>query len=413
MTRRQATIFAWTLCALCIVSVSVQAVITLAGPTAPQTAFDMVELFGWGLTIPILFAVPAAVIISRQPGNMVGWLMMLPVLTIANPLPVILLPLTAPPAVLTPGLWLLFWLSGWSWIPVIFPVFLIPLHFPTGRPPSPRWRWVNWLAVGMWLFFIIVVSFAENIGPLNADWTLPNPIGLLSDQVLVVVFGVVWGLGLATLAIAGVASLFVRYRRADYVEREQIKWLLYATGLFASYYTLSFLGLSDDSRSSALFDLLFVLGLGGIPVSIAIAILRYRLYDIDIIIRRTLTYALLTGILALVYFGSVVLLQTLVQQATDEQSPLVIVLSTLLIAALFTPVRRRVQRFIDRRFYRSRYDAQQVLARFAQRARDEVELERLSAELVGVVAETMQPEAATLWLKPAPLRMEASGRVEP
>jgi len=401
MTRRQATIIAWTLCGLCIVSVSFQAVITLAGPYAPQTAFDMVQLFGWGLTIPILFAVPAALIISRQPANMVGWLMMLPALTIANPLQAILLPLTDPPAVLTPGLWLLFWLSGWSWIPVIFSVFLIPLHFPTGRPPSPRWRWINWLAIGMWLFFIIVVSFAENIGPLNADWTLPNPIGLLNDQVLVVVFGVVWGLGLATLAIAGVASLFVRYRRADYVEREQIKWLLYATCLFASYY-ISLMGLSDDARSSALFDLLFVLGLGGIPISIAIAILRYRLYDIDIIIRRTLVYAALTAMLALVYFGMVVLLQGLIGSLTGaEQSPVVIVVSTLLIAALFTPLRRKVQELIDRRFYRRKYIAEQVLAGFGRTARDETDLDALTAEMVRIVEETMRPERVAVWLQPA------------
>ena len=137
-----------------------------------------------------------------------------------------------------------------------------------------------------------------------------------------------------------------------------------------------------------------------IPASIGIAILRYRLFDIDLIIRKTLQYAALSALLALVYFGSVVLLQTVVGQATDAQSPLVIVVSTLLIAALFAPLRKRVQTAVDRRFYRQKYDAQQVLAQFAITARDETDMDKLTAELVRVVQETMQPEQVSVWLKP-------------
>jgi hypothetical protein len=189
----------------------------------------------------------------------------------------------------------------------------------------------------------------------------------------------------------------IRFRRVGGVEREQIKWLFYAAAIFAFTYVPSFI-LTDFTDPENLWSFLWVFGMLSIPLAIAIAILRYRLYDIDIIIRRTLQYALLTALLALVYFGGVVLLQSLFESITGEQSAIAIVLSTLVIAALFAPLRLRIQKSIDKRFYRHRYDAEQALASFASTARDEVDLDELTAALVRVVDDTMQPEMVSLWL---------------
>jgi hypothetical protein len=201
---------------------------------------------------------------------------------------------------------------------------------------------------------------------------------------------------LTGLLILGAITLFLRYRGGSTLERLQLRWLL--VGVMAQF-GLLFLstGLAEmlniDSRLvSALYGVI-------IPIAIGIAILRYRLYDIDIIIRKTLIYSILTGILALIYFGGVVLAQQVLRAATGEAPDITIVLSTLLIAALFRPLRRRIQNIIDRRFYRRKYDAEQMLARFNQTLRDEVDIETLRGHLVGVVQETMQPTKVALWVK--------------
>jgi hypothetical protein len=392
---------AWVLAALCTLGALVQLVLWLLHQKSPIALFDWVQALGWGLAIPVVFSTLAALIIMRQSSNRVGWLMMLIALATVNPVGPILQRLPSPPEVLTPGLWLLLWFDNWSWIPVIFPIFLIPLHFPSGRPPSPRWRWVNRLALGMWLFFIVFGSFLDAIGPSGAEWKLANPIGVIPDRVWLGPILIVWGIGLITLVSASVTSLLVRYRRAPAGERQQIKWLLYAGAVFAVVYALNyFLSAAGQwGSANAWLNLLFVVSILAFPVAIAIAILRYRLYDIDVIIRKTLVYTLLTALLALVYFGSVVLLQRLFGALTGvTQSPLAVAVSTLAIAALFTPLRRRIQDVIDRRFYRKKYDAQRVLAQFALTARDETDLDTLTNELARVVQETLQPERVSVWL---------------
>jgi hypothetical protein len=255
------------------------------------------------------------------------------------------------------------------------------------------------LDLGMWLFFLLISLFGDPITPTSGQWSLPNPIGFIPEAVAEGPFMIVWGAGLLTMVSASVASLFVRYRRGKIRERLQIQWLLYAGALFVVVYGATFVLSGAGSEFDGLMNLLLLLSIITLPVAIAIAILRYRLYDIDLIIRRTLQYTVLTGMLVTVYFGSVVLLQSLVENLTGEQSPFVIVISTLGIAALFNPLRHRIQEFIDRRFYRKKYNAEQTLAHFAEVARDEVDMDKLTAVLLGVVEESMQPESVSLWLQ--------------
>jgi hypothetical protein len=399
MHPKRKIVFAWILFAIILLSVVIRVVIWLVQLTTISNLPVVDQELGFSAITGVVFSVLAMLIITRLPDNRVGWLMMISALGAVNPSPVIIASLPTTPTSLTPGLWLLLWLGGWSWIPLIFPILLIPLHFPTGQPPSRRWNWVNWLAIGMGVFFIMFVAFLTRIGPLdNREWTLHNPIGFIPDDEGASPFWTVWLLGLATIVSSSVLSLFVRYRRAQEIERLQIKWLLYAGALFAIVYSLTGFG-ADSSPLSSVFDFLFVPTLLAIPIAIAIAILRYRLYDIDLLIRRTLQYSLLTGLLALVYFGGVVLLQSIFRGLTGESSQAAIVISTLGIAALFNPLRIQLQNFINQRFYRRKYDAEQALAQFAITARDEVDQESLTAALVGLVQEAIQPEKASLWLK--------------
>jgi hypothetical protein len=398
MNQRRGVLLARLLFIACVGSGLSQCLIWQVHLIAPPTLNDAMQKWLWGFLLPLVFSGLGALIIARAPGNRVGWLLMITALGSVIPATMILENLLAPTH-LTPGLFLLVWLEGWSWIPVIFPILLIPLYFPTGRPPSPRWNWVSRLAIGMWLFFILVGLFFEPIAPLNGAWSLPNPIGFIPVEVVNGPPMIVWGIGLITVVISSVVSLYVRYRRAQEVERQQIKWLLYAGALFAAVYALAVFSV-NESAFNVLSNLLFVASILAMPVAIAVAILRYRLYDIDVIIRRTLQYTLLTGLLALVYFGSVLLLQSLVQTMTGQSdSPLVIVISTLSIAALFNPLRRRIQAFIDRRFYRRRYDAERTLEAFTASLRQEVELDEISQNLLAVTIEAIQPERAFLWLR--------------
>jgi hypothetical protein len=352
----------------------------------------------WQL-VPVTFALVGALIVSRQPRNAIGLLLLLPALVQVIPVDsyLALFP-DAPPSNQTLGL-LASWFQNWSWLLLIVPILFILLLFPTGRPPTRRWRWLIPLGVGFGAVFVLGVTFSQELGPMEGSWTLRNPIGVASQDSILSYVGIPLTISLLLFTTLCAASQFVRFRRASAVERQQIKWLFSAAALFTTVYVSGFFNGAFTDSAGLLWNFLFTVAILVIPCAIGIAILRYRLYDIDIIIRRTLQYTALTGLLALIYLCSVVLLQSLFDALTGQQSPIVIVVSTLAIAALFSPLRQRVKSVVDRRFFRRQYDAKQTLAAFAAVSRDEVDLDALSTALLGAVEGTMQPGCVLLWLR--------------
>jgi hypothetical protein len=258
------------------------------------------------------------------------------------------------------------------------------LLFPTGRLPSPRWRFIAWTAG---------VSGAVLIA-LNFFFISPDQAGGLVSVVAVVVASVLF-----VSVFLSALSLVVRYRRADGVERQQLRWLAGAAVLVGVYIVGGLTGL-EGLLGEGVWNLINAAANAGLYAAVGVAILRYRLYGIDIIINRAIVYGTLTTTLITLYFGGIVLLQSTFVALTGEQSTLAVVASTLLIAALFNPLRRRLQSFVDRRFYRSKYDAAKTLAAFGSRLREETDLDSLSDDVLGVIRETMQPEHASLWLRP-------------
>ena len=400
LKRRKDSLLAWALFVIITAVAVYRFVDTLANRPADGSLLSLVGDLSWSL-LPIAFGFMGALIVNHQQGNVIGWLMMLPASLIVidvitrgylNQFP-------EAPEEATPALMLVTWIANLLWLLLIYPLLFTMLLFPNGRPPSPRWRWLIWAGLGMCAFLIFFDLFAPTLTLIEIEgWMTVNPIGFLPAEIEFPM--VAWSVALATLTLACAAAPFVRYRRASGVEREQIKWLFFACGLFALVYVPGFaINMDTETVLNNVWNVLFTLALLAVPAAIAIAITRYRLYDIDVIIRKTLVYGALTGSLAFVYLGSVVLLQTLFESITGQRSPVIIVISTLIIAALFAPMRRRLQAVINRRFFRQKYDAQVVLAQFAETARDEVELETLTAELARVARETVQPERVTIWLK--------------
>ncbi len=299
-----------------------------------------------------------------------------------------------------PGGVLAAWLTNWVWI---FGGSLIPfvfLFFPDGRLPSPRWRPLAWLVIINAALAVAPYAFAP--GPLE-DFSegspVINPVGIERSATLLNLFERVSILLLFPVALGLILAFFVRFRRARGEERQQIKWVAYAVALFAAVIIVVSIWPSLDVSVTG--SVLFFAAFLALPSSMALAILKYRLYDIDVVINRTLVYGSLTAMLALLYFGAVAITQMLFRALTGEeqQSQLAIVVSTLAIAALFGPLRRRIQSVIDRRFYRRKYDAAKTLEVFNARVRDEADLDVLGTELKKVVRQTMAPSHISLWLR--------------
>jgi len=400
MSNKRTAWLAWVLCGLtpCVAVGLFAADLLSPNPSSDLLLNDALS----GLFIPVVFGMVAALIVSRQPRNTIGWLLMVPAVqgVVVGPIQSYIQRIAPSAPAPTLPLLLMVWFSNWSWLLLIIPLLLIPLLFPNGQPLTPRWRWVSRVAIAWAAIFILMVTLSQQIeAATTPNLLLDNPIGVLGKDSSGLLIGT-WIAGLMILVVLCVAALFVRYRRANETERKQINWLLYACAVFLVFYVGGFVtGLNNTtSFVGNLWNMFTGLILGAFPVAIGIAILRHRLYDIDVIIRRTLVYSTLTLTLGLVYVGLIVLLRQLVVPLVGS-SEVAIVASTLAIAVLFTPLRRRIQSVIDQRFYRRKYDAAQVLAAFGATARDATDLDQLTGELLSVVDTTMQPEFVGVWLR--------------
>ena len=352
--------------------------------------------------LALMYPTLGALIASRHPSNLIGWMFCGAGIAIAGAAAA---QLYADYVIYNePGAGPLgdiaFWVSSWLFPAGLFatPMFLMFL-FPTGRPASPLWRWVVRIGVVVLIFgFLTTALLPGKVEPVM--FGVDNPFGTSGSVGDVVkALSTAGQLSLPVWFLLSIASLISRRRRATGDERQQLRWFGYAATMMAVSFGLSFASVALGAQ--ALGDIFFVVGaiaLAGIPLASGLAILKYRLYDIDVVINRTLVYGGLTAVLALVYVGLVFAFQGILAPFTAE-SDLAIAASTLAVAALFRPVRARVQAFIDHRFYRRKFDAQRTLEEFASHLRDEVELSSLTSRLTEVVGDTMQPAHVSLWLR--------------
>jgi hypothetical protein len=403
MSYRTAAWLAWSLWGLSL-TLTVLALLLLAlNLSHPHThTFD-----SWldSTLNAVFFSTVGAIVASRRPENPVGWLLCLFALgeSISHfSGQYAIYALLAQPDSLPAGE-AMAWVSSWLVFIIIGFSVLYILLFPTGRLPSRRWRWVTWLTVAFVLVGVILGAFSS--GPVEGLGPIRNPLGIegFSNVYDSILFTMVFTMVATVLVVAAALSVFMRLRRAKGVERQQIKWFAYAAAATVMGLVLAYI-IPDVIDVPLWFErighAIFLLLIPAIPISIGIAILKYRLYDIDLLINRTLVYGSLTATLVALYFGGIVVLQRIFVALTGETSTLAVVASTLAIAALFNPLRRRIQSFIDRRFYRRKYDARKTLEAFSSTLRDETDLEALNDDLVGVVRETMQPAHTSLWLRP-------------
>ena len=366
----------------------------------------------------LAFPLVGALIASKRPKNAVGWLCLAVGLLWA--LSGVFdyygyygaaTPGSVPFPVVAAGI------SDWIWVPAVGLLgTYVLLLFPDGRLPSRRWRPLAWLSGAVIILLSVGVMLAP--GPLDNLGGVRNPFGIEgADWLTVAAYALLPLLPLCMLASA--LSLVLRYRRSGEEERQQIKWLAFAALIVGvTYLSVLVVGIffvptlvSGGDKTPVWYSLLLsfmLMSFAGVPIAIGFAVLKYRLYDIDVVINRALVYGPLTATLVALYFGGIVVLQRFFVFLTGQQSTLAVVASTLTIAALFNPLRRRIQGFVDRRFYRRKYDAARTLEGFSLKLRDETDLEALSDELVGVVRETLQPAHVSLWLLPdtAPQRRQ-------
>ena len=402
MTARRVTLASWVVC----VVAATASLVFLAIGIGESTPGDDFVIGGWGglafAFAALAFGTVGALVSHRLPDNRVGWVFCaIGVAVAVGDLGY----QYADQALFGAGIdlpagELAAWFQNLT-IPPCFGFIAVALMlFPDGRLPSPRWRPAA--AVALTGSTFVIVGYALRPGQLDPPFdSVSNPIGIGGGfSLFETISALGWplmGLGLVLAA----AAMRRRSKRASGLERQQLKWVTFAAaiaGVVIVADVVSFF-VADDSADLNVFRTVTLgIGFAVIPVAAGVAILRYRLYDIDLVINRTLVYGSLTATLAVVYVGSVLLLQ-LVLSGLTEGSGLAVAASTLAVAALFRPVRGRIQRTVDRRFFRSRYDAARTLESFGARLRDEVDLDALSTDLQAVVTETMRPAHVSLWLR--------------
>ena len=393
MSRRAATRVAWLGWASALALVGGAHALRVAhGSESPAY-----EFWREATAIGPVFATVGALIVSRRPRAVIGWIFLAS--SIAGGVQFLsgqyaTAALAAGGSRLAGGA-VAAWTSSLMQMSVVAALLFLILLFPTGRLPSPGWRWLAWPAA--LTIVASIVGLALSPGPVESFPSARNPFGLEGAAPVLELIGAVGaGAGLACY-VAAVASLAVRFRRARGVERLQLKWFLYAAAVGLTAIVMGDVLVPEplaDEAGTVIWTGAFL----GLAVAVGVAILRHRLYDIDLLINRTLVYGVLTATLGISYVVGVVLLGQLFRPLT-RGSDLAIAGSTLAVAALFRPLRARVQAAVERRFYRRRYDAARTLEGFSARLRDEVDLDALAEELEGAVNETMQPRHVSLWLR--------------
>jgi hypothetical protein len=414
MSYRVAASLAWLLCAVSLALVVVGLLLTFIGSSMAVT-FHWTKWRDQAILLVAIIGAPllGGLIASHRPRNPYGWLwcglgLGAALWMFARTYYIFAMTvgagsLLARNLVLFVGAWV-----GWVVMVTLVPCVL--LLFPDGKLPSRRWRFLMWPVVAAGAVFLIAGIFASGLSPFAPIFN-PFAVGGVIGEVITGIRDV--GMRVFLIAVIPAAlSLVFRFHRAGGTERQQIKWLAYAAVLFGTIISIGVLGYEDlFSRrlstlqvavgfSRTLSTLLVAAGFAGLYIAVGVAILRHHLYTIDKVINRTLVYGSLTLVLGAVYLGGVVLLQYAFRTLTGEGSQFAVVASTLIIAALFIPLRRRIQGFIDRRFYRRKYDARKTLEAFSAKLRNQTDLDALSEDLVGVVGETMQPAHVSLWLRP-------------
>jgi hypothetical protein len=387
---RAAAWLAWSLVTATLALITVGLVLGLAN--RPEAA-----LYGLWLSLTLIsvtFAIFGALIVASRPGNLIGWIF----LTLGVGVGVqLFFGQYATVALLSEKLpfgAVAAWLSSLVQISAVLSFLFLVLLFPTGRLPSSRWRPVMWIAGTA--IVASVISLALTPGPIEGFASVKNPFGIEAAAVVLDILGHVGGWTALACFVAAILSLVLRFYRSRGDERLQLKWFVYAA-------TLGFLAIVITALSGyeGIFgELAWALAPLSLPLSAGIAILKYRLYEIDLIINRTLVYGSLTAVLAVSYEGGIVALQHVFRFVSAQESEVAVVATTLVIAAMFEPLRRRIQEFVDRRFYRSKYDARKTLESFNARLRNETDLNALSNDLVRVCRDTMQPQHVSLWLRP-------------